>query len=429
MASRTSNPAQFVSTGTTENNSRGGLFVQSNLANNVSGFVVPTVTVNDATVTIFQNDGTTEVASFTLNQADDVNIILPTGTSGDPNNPLTVIGVTILDRVLTFMHLDGTSTTITIPDGGGTVDLGPLEARVTALEAINAVLTVNSQAPDAAGNVDVDVTLEVGNGTEATAATMMLSGLVINPDTGFQVVELSDGTFVFQRIPTAGPSTPATRNTILTPPPGDIFGGTPDVIPMTTITGGGVTPGTTPTTTVTLGGNPITVQPGPPSINGDRTVVTTTIDGTTVDSPGDYEVTTTIRVTPTDTTSPPTTITERETFTRFVPYYVVRTEPMDESMLAALMPEATEFDPASFTTPDGTGAAFLIIDSTIVPNTADRAFGDVRGFPVTWERRTRPGGPTTSIIRTDANNTSYTYDIYRANIIGSEPITNFRVTA
>ena len=52
MASRTGTPAVPTLTAVTDDNSRGGLFVQSNVSNEVSSFVVPTVTVNDSTIRI-----------------------------------------------------------------------------------------------------------------------------------------------------------------------------------------------------------------------------------------------------------------------------------------------------------------------------------------------------------------------------------------
>ena len=442
MASRTSNPAQFTSTGTTENNSRGGLFVQSNLANNVSGFVVPTVTVNDATIRIVQ--GTTELGAFTLNQSNNDTIMIPEST-GTGSGPATIPDGTVIGAAYAAgtptstltLTIQGLVDPLVIPIPAG-LDAAAVQVLIDAsIAAIDVgVRTVNGMAPDAAGNVDITVgaDINVGNGDMAADANMMLSGLVIDPDTNFRIRELADGTFIFEGIPTTPPGpnpVPATTRTTLVPPPMDIFEATPDAVPTTTITEGTVTPNTTPTTTVTIDGTPVTTTPTT-EVNPDRTTVTTTIPGTDIDSPGDYEITTTIRVTPDDPTSPPTTVTETETFTRFVPYYVVRgVEPTTPDAVRALTAEATEFNTASFVTPAGdTGSVFLIIDSATLPNTNDRAFGDVRGFPVTWERRTRTGGPIGNhITLTDANGTNYEYDVYRANIVGSQTISNFRLEA
>ena len=98
--------AQPTLTGVTDEASRGGLFTQSNIANPVSGADVQGNTINDSTVTLQVTiDGTTQMGTFTTNQAADSTVALtftgigggssPTTGGGDPVVRGDVIGTNL----------------------------------------------------------------------------------------------------------------------------------------------------------------------------------------------------------------------------------------------------------------------------------------------------------------------------------------------
>ena len=438
MASRTDRPATPTLVDTTDDNSRGGLFVQSNVSNEVGN--TPVAAANDTTVTLTIND---EIRTFTLNSAVDQTlepITIATTADGadsfvmsgmlDTNNQLiltrnngeTVPGIDLsalaggagnplmtlvfdnTTRILTATLMDGTTQIMS-----NAIDIG--------------VQTVNGVAPDAAGNVVIDIpggAIRGGNGTIALTGEADLTGLTIAESTGFQIVEVgTSGTYVFQRIPVTPPPVDPGDSSTRTLPPTSVFDTpvAPEIV--TTITDAmPIVPGdvTTVVTRTPPGGTPTTVSTTPvTTVTGGDTVDVTVPVGD-IDDEGDYDITTTINITPTDPDGDDDPIVVTTPFSRIVPFFQSRTQPTTGLEIT------TGTNSGAWTgtvmTIDGAAPLWLAVQDSDLATTVNNVFTQF-GFPVNVS--TRP-----AIMVNDSTGRAITYNIFRvAGVGGNTTLTNF----
>ena len=371
--SRPSIPAVPSVVGTTDDSSRGGLFSRTNLANPISGADVNGVAIQDSTITIQINDNS---QSFTLNQAADqtLEFRLTEGGGTDVNTTYTI---TLVGEVLTLVGSDGTSVPITLPSGGGAgnplttlnyaTDTGILTAtlmngdQVMSNEIDVGVRTVNNNAPDANGNIDValSASLLYAAGQANTIGThdTTFNSLVVDANTGLELRADGDG-IRLQRFTMRVPVDPGSTDTVTPPPPSVFSPATPTEIDIVLTDVMPVAP-TDVTVMVTRDGNPITVTPDV-TINPAGDDIDVVIPPADTDEPGDYEVTTTVDITPTDPDGNDDDIIVTEPFSRVIPFAVSRTELSAVSALAALRTATTEWT-NTVTAPAGTGSLYLAI--------------------------------------------------------------------
>ena len=439
MASRTNTPATPTLVDTTDDNSRGGLFVQSNVSNETGN--TPVAAANDTTVTLTINE---EVRTFTLNSAVD-QVLLPitidtTGTgvdtnahvisgmlntsnelvltTNDPNviiPPISLASLAGVGNPLMSLTFDNTTRILTAALADGTPIMSTLFGVVT---------TVNGVAPDANGNVLIDVpggAIRGGNGIVELTGEADLTGLTIDRATGFEIVEVGDtGTYIFQRIGVAPPATDPGDSSTRTLPPTSVFDTpvAPEIV--TTITGANPIAPTDVTTTVTRtppGGTPTTVPTTPTTtVNPDGTVVDVTVPVDDIDDEGDYDITTTINVTPTDPNGDDDPIVVMTPFSRIVPYFQLRAQPMTGLDIT------TGTDSGRWTgtvmTIAGPDPLWLAVQDGDLDTAVNNAFTNF-GFPVNVT--TRP-----AITVNDSTGRAITYNIFRvAGVGGGITLTNF----
>jgi len=382
--SRGATPANPTLAATTEDNSRGGLFVRSNVANPVAGADISGIAVNDSTITITLNyaDGTSESESFTLNQSnpnpDVLTFTVPGsagGGSGGPTNAFNAVEFDTTDPdVLIFTRADGTGTqniNLSRFDDGTAIAQAIANANIprdfTALmdtpdtittSNTGQYLTANAAGDELVwaplpGNVlntadfeSSDMTIADSAGTQTgrinLAARPLWTGNTnrggitgnvnatrIVLDASTNLILRDDGSGVYT-ITTPG-AAPAQGNagvaltvpqveTAFTTPPPP--SGTVNADPGTTIT--------TVTGRITNEDMSVDVSATTRIENMGDTAVITFPASTTDRGAGDYgndgtyTVTTMTTVTTPETVDNPRTITTMETFNRFVPFYQVR---------------------------------------------------------------------------------------------------------
>ena len=348
MASRTSTPATPTVRNTTDDSSRGSLFGISNIGDIVTGSSTPRggVAASDAQITIQINDN---AQNFTLNQLNNETLTFNIDEAADTNTTYTL---SLADTTLTLTGSDGMLSSVSLPAASmgnpvttiaytqannelaltlmdGSVVTGALDVGVT---------TVNGTAPDAAGNVEVALVAAlgyaVGQATTIGTSTLTFNSLVVDATTGLELI--ADGMGVrLTSMDTPIPPTPsggttrtiAPDTTALAPAPAPEVTVTPNngVITSVTTTLSGVDPdgadlpvSITQTPTIPPGGTADPVDITYPDSD-------TSNPATDYTPPGVYTVTTTT-TTDNDETDP-VTVTDVETFTRYIPFFMSRTEP------------------------------------------------------------------------------------------------------
>ena len=297
----------------------------------------------------------------------------------------------------------------------GTGTGGPPPSDATISVRINddtQTFTLN-QAADGSLNFDVDASaiLRYAQGQANTIGTSTLTfdSLVVDDTTGLELIADGDGvrlTSMDTPVPSRGfIQTRAVNTNALVAP----------IAPTATVTTtGGVI--TAAMTTVT-GTNPAG-QPLPTSItetatipSGGTTTVTLTIPDSDIanpmadyTAPGTYTVTTTA-TTDNDDTSP-TTTRDTETFTRFIPFFQSRAEPMTSADLTGGTFTSTAGWSNSLTATAGTGVLYFST-TDLAATTGVVTARTSSGFPVRY-------ASLRTIDVEDANGDTLTYTVFRA---------------
>ena len=363
--SRPSIPAVPSVVGTTEDASRGGLFSRTNLANPISGADVNGVAINDSTImiTLTDSEGNVQTEMFNLNQPNDVTLAftIPAGT-GSGTGTDTTYSLSIDNNVITLTDNFGRTSSVTLPDDISGLNEAEVNALInTAIGNLNVgVLTVNGNAPDAAGNIDVALSASLlyaaGQATTIGTHDTTFNSLVVDANTGLELRADGDGVRL-QRFTMRVPTDPGSTDTVVPPPPSVFSPATPTMIDIVLTDVMPVAP-TDVTVMVTRDGNPIAVTPDVTVTGGDD--IDVVIPPADTDDPGDYEVTTTVDITPTDPDGNDDDIVVTERFDRVIPFAVSRTELNTVSALAALRTATTEWT-NTVTAPAGTGSLYLAI--------------------------------------------------------------------
>ena len=454
-------------TGVTDDSSRGGLFVQSNVANPVSGADVSGTIVNDNTITLtIQVGDTTETRTFTTNQAADSTLsfdfsAITGGSTTTASGTVTNGNFDANTGVLTLMRSDNQpDITIsgftfsqrsdadinTLADARiGAANISDLN-NVPALGDPGNVLRVSSTTgqtewvrPDTASVSDSSFTstgntvaitpngsqvnLEsmpewVGNnGNAPSGTTTVLDGidvevrqLTLNADTGLVLVRSGGNNFELRAA--APDPTPASAPTITTPPPSSAISPSP----AQTITFRGAGGDTVTMLEMTSVTDPAgdTVMGVTESVTGGVGMIM--IPSGATNAPGNYQ--TVSDVTTMSADGQTRTTRETETIERFVPFYQSRMQPTSASAVVL----GTASDAAwsgSLTAIPGSGLIYISALQNVLPQTT--AFADQAGFPV-----------RVSFIESFnvslADGTSPAFNVFRVPGGAGQTISNFRTT-
>ena len=459
-------------TAITDENSRGGLFTQSNIANPVSGGSVSGSAANDSTITITLNfaDGSpSQSQDFTVNQVMDetLTFTIPVGTGG--------MGTGTADGVVTGGGFDQGTGVLTLTRSNNLPDLtysgfiftprtdteinrladGRIAASTTIVKSVNGItpsdntgaITVPLGTPDltnfessntvvfrqgTADSNDIAADARVrmqGNegigdnvGTSGANATEIVlaadTGLVLNHNTVTDVITIqAAGT------PPQAPPTPVAT----TPPPTSAF--SPSLPITTTVNlGDGSTLSNVDANGMTVAPVAATVtDPGGTQVPGvtvtgmdGDTSATVTIPAGSANPPGDYRFDVTTYVESTDG------VIEEEmettTASRPIPYFQSRTEPRTESdVTGGIAPAPVTAWSGSFTAIPGSGLLYLsVLDGPSgVANTV--RFADQAMFPVRVSF-VRP------ITVTLADGTTRVFNVFAMPGGAGQTISNFRTT-
>jgi len=462
--SRGATPADPVLAATTDDNSRGGLFVRSNIANPVSGADVTGTTINNSEITLQLNGEL--VGTFTLNQdtPETFNFVVDT-SSGGGNTPVgdgtRVAGGRLVGNDLILFT--NNSPPVDLPPidiSGINTNTQRTDAEINRLAddritAANLVRTVNNVSPDNTGNVAItggntfgdtptvnfttdSVTSEVtaqsfspwtgngGAGGNVTGAqTVNASRVVLAENTGL-VLSNAGGIITIQRANTAAERpaaqasdessaldapAPEDRRVVYTPQGTDTIMSFTNTRVTRTYTPPG---GTEMTTTIT--GATETIDPS-------GLTATITIPQTDASPPGDYRVRTTVttRTTEGETMEYP----EDNTIMRVIPYYQSRVDLTNEASFSASGTEESmlAFDPSGgFTSIAGNTPLYLAADSRSLPSNFQFVTpgGSPFGLQIAHLR-------TISNIRL-ADGTMIDYNVFSVPVSGATRLENFRMT-
>ena len=447
-------------TATTDDASRGGLFVQSNIANPVSGADVRGEVVNDSEIVIsISINGETQTQNFTTNQAAGSTesfsfTVAGTGGGGEDainggtfspttqqliltrpsgNDPVIITGFTLEDRtdaeintlidnqiavtnigaLLDVEDNRGTAGQVlsVASDGNSLIYSDPATARVVAgsfsSNDTTVVITQNgtqvdlSAQPEWTGNTNM--------GDNVGAAGVHAQNIILAADTG--LILDNTGGQVTIRLADQAPVSPGTP-TATQPPATSALTPSPPLTIEVTPTGGtfvGANP-VRPTVTAPPGVTPIT-----PDVTVSPTGAMVTIPAGDANAPGSYAVDIV-----TDTTSSDgvvTTETISETIERFVPFFQSRG-------VITQTATGTASDAAwsgGLTSIPGTGTLYIGALQSVLPD--DTAFADIAGFPV---RVSRIGTAPIGVTLADASVARINVFRFQAN--AGVSVTNFRST-
>ena len=427
MASRTSTPATPTVRNTTDDSSRGSLFGISNVGDIVTGSSTPRggVAASDAQITIQINDN---AQNFTLNQLNNETLTFNIDEAADTNTTYTL---SLADTTLTLTGSDGMSSSVSLPDSSmgnpvttiaytqanNELALTLMDSSVVTGTLDVGVTTVNGTAPDAAGNVEVALVAAlgyaVGQATTIGTSTLTFNSLVVDATTGLELI--ADGMGVrltsmdtpIPPMPSGGTTrTIAPDTTALAPAPAPEVTVTPNngVITSVTTTLSGVDPdgadlpvSITQTPTIPPGGTADPVDITYPDSD-------TSNPATDYTPPGVYTVTTTT-TTDNDETDP-VTVTDVETFTRYIPFFMSRTEPTTAQNLL----DSTFVSEAGWSNEITAiaGRNVLYFSTTALAATTGVVTAMTNtGFPVRY-------ASIRTIPVTDANGDTLTYTVFRA---------------
>jgi len=456
--SRGATPADPTLAATTDDNSRGGLFSRSNIANPVSGADINGVSINDSTITITLNyaDSTSETRTFTLNQSTDgvLTFDIPGTTSGGGGTPSADVyvqtGALSMDlNSIIFTRTDGSTFPVDISRLDGFTEQQIRTFADEQIAAASLVRTVNMVPPDTAGNVAISLSgdtfddtstvifsrdpgnqnvsavsrMLLGNGTAESTTTNAAVSLIVDPATDFQVAEVSNGVYRFQRI--APPAQPARAPAVPMIPPANTFMSSPRVFETLTAEGGtftGVTatvdnpdgtPGPTPTVNVPTGGMTATIE----------------IPAGMTNSPGNYQIMATTMTLGEDGMT--RTDTPTIDIPRFIPYFQSRMDfttaltPSSNLSGITISGEAlpTPFEsggPAAITSIAGSGTIYIAGLDTALPDTI--IYCTVGGM----------FSPRMVFLRnisvTLADGSTHTFNVFQTQAEGGVVINNIRTT-
>ena len=478
MASRTNSPANPTLQGTTDDASRGGLFARSAVANPVSGADVNGTPINNATVTFSAGDnitlnGAAADVAINLNQANDATVtIASTATGGGGGPSVTPNNATITLAGSGGIQGGGQFTVNQAADSTINFSVDPSTLPVPDLQAItftgastgtydgSTALTVNIPTGEAAtiqvNNATVtdadftnsdsilfDTTLNTGvitaearpqwtgnTNRNGVTGNVNISRLILDASTGLilQAVDATNGVYTLTmqgaEPPAPTPSGSTTRTTV--PPAGSALDlPTPPSVAVTS-TNGMITSIVSRITGTPDGTSTMVSVTGTPMIAGDMmsgtvTYPASTTGGGTTDysEPGTYTVTT--ETTTDNDGTEPVTRTETETFTRFIPFFQIRgASPTTAAQITAGTASTAAYDnTVGFTSIGGSGSFFFAtaaLTSTTI-NTA--TFGALNlAANVRYVR---------SVQVPDAGGVNLAYQVYQvAGVVGGQTYTNFR---
>ena len=434
--SRGATPADPVLQATTDDNSRGGLFTRSNIANPVEGVDVAGVTINDSTITIDINGST---QSFMLNQANDQtlsftveggssgpitgNINLREGELSPDGNTLilTLSDNTMVNVDVARLNVDtqlSNAQVRTIVDGFDNIvrtvnGVAPVNGNVTISGSGNTFAdsdTVDFTVNPTTNEVTAQAMVQVGNGTVDTTTVTAADSIIVDPATGFQVAQVgSSDVWVFQRIPVTPPPAPAAPPSFTTPAPTSALNPAPEeVITFTAPTGNTITN----IDMVTVNDQDGTLVPG---VTTDTTSITIPAGG--ANAPGMYDIS--ARVTTMNDASGETRMTtEMPELVRYIPFFQSRNPITD--VTASGVVASTEAWTNTVTAIAGSGSLYIAALSTELPTS--RTVANQGPFQVFRLQ------PQTAVSVTLADSTTRTFNVFRILASAGVEITNFRDT-
>ena len=459
-------PASPTAVGTTDDASRGGIFSRTNLANPISGADANGTIVNDSAITLSVSiDGTVQTGTFTTNQSTDGTVALvftgvgngsgTGGGGGDPvasgalsGNTITLTlqsGATVdidVTDLATNAELTAAINALNIPTSvvdltgnlGTAGQIVQVNSAGTALEfAAAPAATVSASSFSNTGNVDftagtgstIQANYEglsasgnnltaIGSGVQGLNVTA--TGLNLSFDATTGILSITDPapppaaaafTETFTAPTTNALSAVTAPTNVVTPASGTMI----DSV-TSTITG---TVSGTPinvTGTATAGGNPIPA--GGTTSAVDVTYPASTTGSGNYSSPGTYTVTTM-----TTATGPAgqRTSTETDTFTRFLPYFQLRsnsqTNPTATQLMAGETSTAAWPSNNHIVATSGTGLIIYVG----VPASALSGTRVARLDDPTTGNRLNTALLTPQLTIADSSGTDIAYNVYR--IVGS----------
>ena len=409
-------------TAVTDDASRGGLFVQSNIANPVSGADVEGNTVNDSTITLSVSiNGDVQTGTFTTNQAADGTVSLVFTGIGDGVSPVTgggnpVTGGTIsadgntltlqltnppnvdidITRLATDAELQAAINALNIPSN--IEDLGDTPSSLgtpgqvlvvnsggTALEwadpataMVSASSFSSNDSTIAIGQNGAQVNLEArpewtgntNNGDNVGSAGVHAQNIILAADTGL-ILDNTGGQVTIRMADPAPPA--AAAPTVTTPPGSSVIDRAPDqvvtfrpqgtdmvtMVDMVSVSGPNG-PVTSATSDVTGGVGTVTIPQAPEG----------TMQG--ANSPGIYQIN--ARVTTMTTGGETTQTTESTSINRFIPFFQSRTDMTTVTEVEAGVPSTDRFMAnTGITSIAGSGILYFAVRSDDVGSTVRRA--------------------------------------------------------
>jgi len=474
--SRGATPADPTLQATTEDNSRGGLFVRNNIANPVAGTDVSGTSINDTTVTLtITIDDDVQTGTFTLNNAQNQNvpitftgvggggsigigdpviegevdatgeniilerqggtrITIPTGALVNGGELSTAIGSLQMqidglpDPITLFSALTDTPTLtelqgitsgqfLTADPTTGNIVLGTPRTTVD-LNAFESSPTVTFRAGTSDSNdISADANIRIANDSLANAATATLSdanSIIVDPATQLRLTQAGPtGTYVLSAIAQAGePESQA-------PTPSSAAGSTPPTpeqrrVMYTAPMGSTITNIDNVMVNRRVGNTdtPITIPPA----NIDTSAGTVTIPEADASPPGDYNIMADV-TTQNDVSMATMTVTESDTIDRFIPYYQSRS-PITQANYASATPSTEDWN-GTITAIAGSGT--LYVAALASANPSSNVFANNAGFPV----RVVYGDTITVPF---ADGTMRTFNTFQLQASFDNEVTRFRAT-
>ena len=476
--SRGATPADPTLAATTDDNSRGGLFVRSNVANPVQGVDVAGTTIGNGTITLQLNGD--EVGTFTTNQADPetINFVVDNAGGGMVEGQVTGGSYDAATQTLTLTRASGanpyiitgfapevTDTDIdtradariglaniqnlnNVPDPVPATDGNRFLTWNAAADAIEYVPEPNATVlPTSFSSADDTVTFAAGTGADMGTVNLQarprwtgntndvpagatresgqveVANITLAADTGLVLVSNGSGDYTIRAAGTApeAPANPAPeQSSALEDSPVEMF--------TLEAPGGGTFvansgPGNTDPVRPQIGAPPGATAPTLTTmISTDRTTATVTVPAGGTDTPGMYPINIMT------TTTSPDGITEESTqmtsIDRFIPFFQSRavfpaTITGSTDLSAAGIQESNAAWTGSFDAGTGSGPLYLAVLATSLAS-ATRV--DVGGFPLRVARPT----PNTIMV-TLADGMARTYNIFRLpSVATGTTISNFR---
>ena len=418
-------------TGVTDDASRGGLFVQSNVANPVSGADVNGTVVNDSEITIEVTiDGTTQMGSFRTNQAADDTVRLTftgvggdsTGTGGNPvtggtisadGNTLTLQLTTPpnvdidITRLATNAELTAALNALNIPTMlsnlsdwpsigtagqvlavNGTADGYIFQNPDTAMVDVDSFSSTNMSVAITPNGADVNLEAQprwVGNSNRftgsgsAVTSEVQATTITLGADTGLILAEVTPGNYEIRTqgaapAPAAAPTPVVPSPTSATAAPTQAWREQLDMIlegtdMVTMVTNVRVTG---PSGAITIDpAMDVRIQAGSGEV---------IIPESDIEAPGNYRVQADVETTSTDGQTD--TTMEDSTIMRILPFFQSRNDMTTPAQVTGASASDTEFsNTTGITAIGGTGSTlYLAVLATDLGTTIRRATNQANSF-------------------------------------------------